>query len=402
MTTLVTTGSTGSGSSSGSTTPEITTGNDVPTEATGPADTSDTTTSDTTTTDDRTGEPIDCPETVPAPIDCGAVPEACGGATPIAGGPGLFVQGSALTHDHVWFHLFVPTNCPAALYRAPKVGGDAQRMRPTQQMIDFESDDDAVYFVDRTEDPYTLRLRAWVDGTEIVLGDTHGDPRYNVYFLTFLSRSRGGVVTFTSGGPKNPPFHHLTPAALTLVGFEADDVYLGSEPAYDGEHVFYTLSDPAFDDEPGHISVDGQLVVHIDGASVVLAGGATTRGEPTVAVDAEYVYFATGAPGRGISRISRAGGMAVELFAERDDGAIDKVLVDETHVYYHHAPHGIYAVEKSGGAPRHVWHGEHNVLSARIQQDVDHLYFSVDSSGGDIPEPGRDFVVRVAKAAEIP
>ena len=69
--------------------------------------------------------PGDCLPTIPAPVDCGEVPEACGGATPIAGGPGLFVSGSAVSGEHVWF-LAAYDSCPTAFYRAPTGGGAAQ------------------------------------------------------------------------------------------------------------------------------------------------------------------------------------------------------------------------------------------------------------------------------------
>lgn len=347
--------------------------------------------------------PGDCPPTIPGPVDCGEVPEACGGATPIAGGPGLFVSGSAVSGEHVWF-LASHDSCPTAFYRAPRGGGEAQWVRELGHMVDYAGDDDAVYFSGQTEDPYTMRLSAWVDGVETVLGETHGDPRFNSYFATFLTRTRAGVVTYDSGGPMNPPFVFLTPTAMTVVGHEGDEAYLGSEPAYDGQRVFYSLSDPKFDDEPGHVSVDRKLVARMDGASVVLAEDANARGWPTVAVDDEYVYFATGEPSElamGLSRVAKAGGAATPLIASADV-AIDKVIVDETHVYYHQLPYDIYAVEKSGGAPRHVWHGGAEVVSRRIQQDADSLYVSVSAAGGDVPLPGREFVVRVAKDSEVP
>lgn len=347
--------------------------------------------------------PGDCLPTIPAPVDCGEVPEACGGAMPIAGGPGLFVSGSAVSGEHVWF-LAAYESCPTAFYRAPRGGGAAQWVRELGLMVDYAGDDDAVYFVEQTGDPYTMQLSAWVDGVETVLGETHGDPRFNSYFATYLTRTRAGVVTYDSGGPMNPPFALLTPTAMTVVGHEGDEAYLGSEPAYDGQRLFYSLSDPKFDDEEGHVSVDRRLVARMDGASVVLAENASARGEPTVVVDEQHVYFATGSPSEqsmGISRVAKSGGAATPLFVSADL-AILKLLVDDTHVYYYEGQRDIYAVEKSGGAPRHVWHGGAEVVSRRIQQDADSLYVSVSAAGGDVPVPGREFVVRVAKDSEVP
>jgi hypothetical protein len=409
-TVTATTGSTGAESSSDTTSPELPTGGDDP--GTDSSDTGAPTNPTTDTGDPSTGADIpagDCPETFPAPNDCGDLPEVCGGATPIAGGPTVVsVQSPALTRDHVWFRLGTTAGCSATLYRVAKSGGDAHRDRSTVTTVDFEADDDAVYFVDKTDDPYTMRVSARVDGVETVLGETHGDPRFNTYFSTFLTRTLAGVVTYDSGGAKHPPFALLTPTALTVVGFEMDEVYLGSDPAYDGQHLFYSLADPPFDDDEDHVNIDEQLIARANGSSVVLAENATARHLPTVAVDGEYVYFATGDPSKhgqppamGISRIAKSGGPATPLFPSTDQ-FIDKVLVDDTRVYFHLAPHDIYAVEKSGGTPWHVWHGALNVESARIQQDADNLYFAVDAGGGDIPAPGREFIVRVAKDAVIP
>ncbi len=423
-TTTTTTASTGTEQSSDTPAPEVTTGDDDPTADVGdtggttsasdpnaPTGTTDTTdTSDTSTGGDM--PPLDCPETTPAPADCGRLPETCGNATPIAGGPTVYLSGTAVTHDHVWFQQNAGAGCPVALYRVPKAGGDAQRIRPMNEVLDFEADDDAVYFVEKTRDPYTMRVIALADGVETTIGETHGDPDFNSYFNTFLTRTLAGVVSYDSGGQKEPPFFHLTPTALTVIGNEGDDdAYLGSEPAHDGERLFFSLNDPTFDDEQGHVSVHQQLLGLVGGTSVVLAENATARGWPTVAVDAEYVYFATGDPSKvfgeqqpdpmGISRLAKSGGPATPLFASADIG-IDKVLVDDTHVYYHQLPHDIFAVEKTGGTPRHVWHGEYEVESAQIQQDADNLYFAVHGPGDDIPRPGRDFIVRVAKDTTIP
>ena len=415
-TTTATTASTGTEEMSDTTAPEVTTGNDDPTADV--SDTGTTSASDPTaptgTTDTSTGgdmPPLDCPETTPAPADCGRLPETCGNATPIAGGPAVYVYGTAVTHDHVWFQQNAGAGCPVALYRVPKEGGDAQWIRPMNKVLDVEADDDAVYFVEKTRDPYTMGVIALADGVETIIGETHGDPDFNSYFYTFLTRTLTGVVSYDSGGQKQPPFFHLTPTALTVIGNEGDDdAYLGSEPAYDGERLFFSLNDPSFDDEEGHVSVHQQLLGLVGGTSVVLADNATARGWPTVAVDAEYVYFATGDPGKafgeqpdpmGISRLAKSGGPATPLFASADIG-IDKVLVDDTHVYYHQLPHDIFAVEKIGGTPRHVWHGEYEVDSEQIQQDADSLYFAVHAHFADIPLPGRYFIVRVAKDTTIP
>lgn len=384
----------GASSSSGGP-PEVTTGADEPGTATGGTSTG-------------ADVPVDgCPETVAAPPDCGPVPGTCGGATPIAGGGAAFVRGTALTRDDVWF-LMQTSGCPEGLYRAAKRGGDAQRVRDAAGLLDFEADDDAVYLVERTADPYTMRVRAWVDGVETVLGETHGDPRYNTYFNTWLTRTLSGVLTFDTGGAQHPPFLHLTPGGMSVVGHAVDDAYLGSHPAHDGQRLYYSLSDPpALDDDD--LSLDRLLVGVADGASVVLAEDALARGLPTVAVDAEYVYFATGDPLRvdgvqpapmGVSRVARSGGPAVPLFPAADI-FIDQVLVDDTEVFFRQAPLDIFAVAKSGGTPRRVWHGEH-ASTTRIQQDASDLYFAVSAPFAEIPVPGRDFIVRVDKATVLP
>ena len=397
-----------SATTSGTTLAELTTGADDPTadvddtgDTTAPPDPDTTDTADITTGADM--PPLDCPETTPVPADCGDLPGTCGNATPIAGG--LFhVFGTAVTRDQVWFQQNAGDGCPVGLYRARKDGSDAQRVRAMDTVLDLESDEHAVYLVERTRDPYTLRVLALVDDVETIVGETHGDPDFNSYFYTFLTRTLTGVVTYDSGGQKTPPFRRVTPAGLTVLGHEVDDgAYLGSEPAYDGERVFYARNDPGFDDEPGHVSVHRQLLGLAGGASVVLADGATARGWQTIAVDDEYVYFATGEQpeASGLARLAKSGGPVTPLIAPTDSG-IDKVLVDDTHVYYHQRPHDIFAVEKTGGAPRHVWHGEYDVESQQIQQDADHLYFAVHAPGGDIPPPGIDFIVRVAKATTLP
>jgi hypothetical protein len=374
-------------------------GTDASGDSTGAAPT--TTAGDTDTGGDT--PPADCPVTVPPPVDCGPVPELCGNGTPIAGGPAFFVSGAALTRDHVWFQLST-TGCPVSLYRAPTSGGDAHWVRPAADMIDYEADDDALYLVERTDDPFTLRVHAWVDGVETVLGETHGDPRFNSYFTTFLARTFAGVVTYDSGGAEQPPFAHLTPTALTVVAFEVHDESLGSEPEYDGERIFHTVSDPTFDDEEGHVSVHGQLVGVTGETATVLAEGATARQWPSLAADADHIYFTTGDPSElamGLARVARTGGPVTPLLSTADI-VIDKVLVDDTHVYFHEATEGFFAVEKAGGTPRHLWFGKYGIANTQIQQDADNLYFSVGAPGGDIPSPGREFVVRVAKSAEIP
>ena len=78
---------------------------------------------------------------------------------------------------------------------------------------------------------------------------------------------------------------------------------------------------------------------------------------------------------------------------------IDQVLVDEDDVFFSEEPFDRFAVSKQGGAPRHVWHGGD---SGHAHIDDDHLYFVASGPKSDLPLPGRDFVVRVAKDTSLP
>lgn len=382
---------------------ESTTGHVDPTTDTGDASS----TSDASST---TGEApaIDCPDSLPPPIDCEPVPGLCGGATPIAGGPAAFVRGSALTRDDVWFILdSTSANCPEALYRVAKSGGDAHRVHEVDSLFYFEADDDAVYLVKPTGDPLSRRISALVDGVETVIGETHGDPEWSSSLDTNLVRTRAGVITYSATGPKYPGSSLLTPTAMLPLA-SVTGAWLGTAPAHDGDRLYFGWSD--HDDE---FSLDRKLI-GLDGeTTLVLADNATPRTWPTVAVDADHVYFATGDPtgvinqppeGMGVSRVPKTGGPATPLFPPAVV-VIDQVLVDDTHVYFRQAPGDIYAVAKAGGPLRHVWHGDsysYDYYYNRVHLDADALYFSLQSPGGDIPLPGRDFVVRVAKDTAIP
>lgn len=385
------------------TAPAVTTGGEDPVTDTSDIDTTGATdTTDTTSAADSTGTgdpPAPrCLETLPAPEDCGPIGDACGGATPIAGGGPVFVRGTALTRDDVWFLVqhSVP-GCGEALYRAAKRGGDAHRVHVVDPLFDFEADDDAVYLLQPTDDTFTLRLSAVVDGSVSVIGELLGDPRRSSSWYASLARTRSGVITYSEVGPKYPGSARLTPTGLALLP-AVDGPYLGSAPAHDGEQLFFSWSDS---DGPQN----RQLVALTGESTIVLAENATARGESTVAVDAEYVYFATGDPsgfeGTGLARVARSGGPVTTLVPQAD-GFVDQVLVDDAEVYFHRAPVGIFAVAKTGGTPRHIWHSPYDLQGERIHLDAEHLYFAVEEPVGDIPIAGRSWVVRVAKNTVIP
>ncbi|MFY0534369.1 hypothetical protein [Nannocystis pusilla] len=145
------------------------------------------------------------------------------------------------------------------------------------------------------------------------------------------------------------------------------------------------------------------------GTQTVLAGDASTRIDPSVAVDADFVYFATGDPSNvsgvqpapmNVSRVAKSGGPVTPLFPAMDIG-IDQVLVDGEEVFFHQAPADIFAVPKTGGAPRHVWHGV-EIERRGVHVDAHDLYFSVTVPQGDISLPGHHFIVRVARTATFP
>ncbi|MCY1065203.1 hypothetical protein OV090_10550 [Nannocystis sp. RBIL2] len=351
--------------------------------------------------------PDDCQAPLPSPPSCEPIPEACGNGTAIAGASDAFVYRTALTAEDVWF-LGHRVGCPQALYRVSKRGGDAQWIREVPVLVDFEGDDAALYIVEQTEDPLIMKVSARVDGEETVIGETHAHPADNSYWNTALTRTLAGVVTYDDLGPIRPSFAHLTPTKLVLLADKVEGKSLGSAPAYDGERLFFTWNDPPFD-EDGSGPLHGALVRLSGGAQTVLAGDASTRIDPSVAVDADFVYFATGDPSKvygvqpapmNVSRVAKTGGPVTPLFPAMDIG-IDQVLVDGDEVFFHQAPAGIFAVPKTGGTPRHVWHGV-EIERRGLHLDAHDLYFSVRVAQGDIPPPGHDFIVRVARTAVVP
>lgn len=344
-----------------------------------------------------------CQDPLPAPTSCESAPEACGGATPIAWAPDGTVQGTALTERDVWFLAF-RASCPAGLYRVSKRGGDAEWVRSAVDVVDFEADDHALYLVERTPDPTTMKLIARVDGDETALGVTQGDPRVNTYFGTTLTRTYAGVVPYwpDTGGPG---FSHLSPTTLTPLGTAKDGAWLGSAPAYDGERVFFTWSDDPFDGDGGPLL--RKLVAFSGDAWTDLADNAAAREQTTVAVDATHVYFATGDPTKlddfqelpmNVSRIAKSGGPVTPLFPAQNV-YVDAVLLDDSDVYFGQAPHDIFAVPKEGGAPRHVWHGYER---GRLHLDASDLYFSVRGAEDEIPKLGTTFIVRLSKDTTLP
>lgn len=341
---------------------------------------------------------VQCQDPLPAPTSCDNEPAACGNATPIAWAPDGMVEESALTADDVWFTAW-RFGCPGGLYRVSKRGGDAAWVRAIGDVVDFEADDEAVYLVERTEDMFTMRVSALVDGVETVIGETHGDPAVHSYFHTALTRTRAGVVTYWAGASL-PSFSRLSPTGLTALATAVEGATLGSAPAYDGERLFFTWSDDPFDADGGPLL--RKLVGLSGGTWTELADDATARDRRTVAVDAEHIYFATGDPstlaGMSVARIAKSGGPPTPLFPPRD-AYVDEVLLDDDEVFFGESPQDLFAVAKAGGEPRHVWHGHER---GRVHHDETDLYFAVEGVWQEIPEPGRSFIVRVAKDTALP
>ncbi|MFT3776639.1 MAG: hypothetical protein QM820_65710 [Minicystis sp.] len=357
--------------------------------------------------------PSACPEILPAPQGCGEFADWCGNATPLAAGGDLtVVSGAVLTTSHVWFVAGYSDlgPCKGFFYRVPKDGGDAQQMFATDDISDIEADGDTLYLVERTDDYDTRSISVIVGDQRQKLGEIHNDPSFNTYFDVALALTPGGIVTYDPMGPKKASFFHVTLAGLTPIPADMPDAYLGSVPAYDGKDLFLSISDSPF------VSTDGALwhmtLARISAsAPVSLSTNAEERVRPTVAIDADSVFFATGDPsnvdaGMGISRVAKTGGAATPLFPPGTVW-IDQVLLDDTDVYFRGWDHepavaGIWAVPKAGGPLRHVWTGR-DLPTSSLWMDAQNLYFSVDGrkNAGEITGPGG-FVVRVAKSTSLP
>lgn len=379
-----------------------------------PTTTSDTTTepSDSTSTDPSTGElpTHNCPQVLPAPANCDPIPAVCGNATPIASAPTGYVSSVMLTADHVWFRYSSGIDpCYSGLYRLPKPGGDAEFVRLVDKLVDYEADDEAVYLLEHTDDVYTHTVTALVADDELLLGEVHGDPESNFAWRTRLTRTRAGVVLDESHGDTLPTFSLLTPAGIVLLAAAVEGAILGSRPAHDGQHLYFTWSDPTSDPEP-ESPLHRRLVRVTGDLSVILAADASDRGSTSVGVDATHVYFATGNLTDGtpdpmsIARVLTTGGPATPLFPATPL-RIDQLFVDDTAVYFRDDPADLYAVPHAGGPLRHVWHAEldddNNPL--HLHQDATDLYFAVEGPiHADFPIPGENFIVRIAKATEIP
>ncbi len=354
--------------------------------------TSDTSESDATTGDETSGIDEDaCPELLPAPTSCDAAEGACGNATPIAGAErGFLDRELAITSTDVWFiaHLH---GC-AALYRVPKRGGDAQRVRLVTHAFGLAADDEVVYLLERTLDPdEDATVTALVDGDETVIGEV---DRYSR-----IRSSRGGVIIH-DGLPS--VFYRASPDGLSLVGATGFVSGAGSTPDYDGERLFFNWRD-----NPDKGDLDRVLLGLAGETYEVLASNARVRSDPLVAVDDDDVFFATGGlifgesfPG-GISRVAKSGGSSTPLLPEElgDQLFVDQVLVDEDDVYYRSGPYDLFAVPKTGGTPRHVWHGGESEYALI---DANHLFFRVSGPPSEIPIPGREFIVRVEKSSALP
>jgi hypothetical protein len=355
--------------------------------------------------------PDACP-TLPAPADCGEFASSCGDAVPLAGGGQVFLQGSAVTADAVWFIVNASEGCSGVLYRVPKAGGDAHPVRATSRLVGFEADDDVVYVVEATDDPYTVKVSALSGQAAALIGEIHGDPAQDYPYTTTglaLTRTRAGVVTYDPLGPTLPSFSLLTPTGVTLLASKVAGASLGSAPAYDGQTLFFSWAGTSL--SPDSAALDRLLVGLSSGTWATLGHDAEARQLPTVAVDADSVYFATGDPSRvasdpssglqGISRVAKSGG-PVTVLLPPGNFTPDQVVVDDSDVYfsqYEGESESIFAVPKSGGPLRHVWEGS---LAWPLHVDAQNLYLSLGAPQGDVPQPGRDFIVRVPKDTSIP
>lgn len=358
--------------------------------------------------------PTGCPETLPAPQDCGEFADWCGNATPIAAGGELtFATGSVPTTSHVWFAAAYSNlgPCSGFFYRVPKGGGDAQRMLATDRIIAFEAEDDALYLVERTDDPSAVSIGVLVGDQRQTLGEIHGKPGWNGSYEVALAPTPGGIVTYDRGS-KNSSLSKVTLGGLTPIPADMPEGYLGSLPAYDGQHLFLTISDSPY------ISTNGALwdrsLVRVSASAPVLLGtNAHAEAElQIVAVDADSVFFVTGGPSNadgpmGISRVAKTGGAATPLFPPGTISIISQVLVDDTDVYFRGiapglALGGIWAVSKAGGSVRRIWGGK-NIPTSNVRMDAQNLYFSVDGrkNKGEITGPGGT-IVRIAKSASFP
>lgn len=134
-----------------------------------------------------------------------------------------------------------------------------------------------------------------------------------------------------------------------------------------------------------------------NGIQTILADNATDRTEPTVAVDDEFVYFATGDPSgqwapMDVSRVAKSGGPVMPLFPAMDV-FIDQVLVADDEVFYHQSSTvEIFAVAREGGTPRRVWQGGEDGTRGRAHRRARPLFRRQRAAGR--PSAARAYIHR--------
>ena len=353
--------------------------------------------------------PTGCPETLPAPQDCGAFADHCGNATPLAAGGELtFATGALVTSGHVWF-VAEPSwlgPCGGFFYRVPKGGGAAERGIPADRITNAEAEGDTIYLVASTDDPETTSIRAIVGDDQQSIGDIHHVLTPSGYPRILLTPTPGGVVTYDASGPTGATFFRVSLGGLEPIPADMPVGYLGSAPAYDGQAVFVSLigwnNDTLWDRKLARVSASPPLA---------LASEAGTRLDESIVADVDTLFFATGDPGSpgglmGISRVAKAGGAATPILPPAYLW-ISQILIDDAEVFYAgwafaEGAAGIWAVPKAGGAVRRVWAAVVGPTS-RVRMDAQNLYFSVDGreNSGEITGPGG-FIVRVAKSTSLP
>lgn len=336
------------------------------------------------------------------PIDCGRYAARCDVATPIAGGADrVDVDRFAITTTDVVFRATIPGKCPPAIYRASKNGGYAHFVAAAPELLALEADDDAIYIAEPTDDAYSVAVSA-LSGTErSAVGTVHGNPAWNTYWQVGLTRTLGGVVEYDPLGPSRPSFWLVKREGLAALATDVAGASLGSVPAFDGETLFFSWSDPVFISSD-NAAYDTRLVgIHADGGSPVAVGeGACTRIWPSVALSGGEVIFVTedASNAWGIARAPKNGGPSMQLVAPQKEAILALVADDRDVFFVHSVGTGstIESIPVGGGPVRTVWRGD--VEPQDLRADGDSLYFLLPAhGGGEIPRPGS-LVVRVAKS----
>jgi hypothetical protein len=121
--------------------------------------------------------------------------------------------------------------------------------------------------------------------------------------------------------------------------------------------------------------------------------GATVRG---ITVDATYIYWAEGGPGRGIFRMPKLGGMADVVLMHGPSLSAYDVAVDSTSIYWSDGDYFVWAMPRDGDAtsPKTQWFAHNSTLSPPRYVTVDDkqiVYVSIngDTTNGSIVSGSR-------------